>query len=88
MEINDNEIGYKDALEAVIKRRLLGQEKYGNRWLEDNMEDLYFLVQMKARRVAHSKAKDALIDSLIDLCNYSLFCLQRELLNTGKFKDE
>jgi len=88
VEVDFEELGYGEALYKVLERRLQSKIDYGDEWVEDEMEDLNFLVQMKARRVKHSKNKKVLIDSLVDLANYTLFVLERELRNTGKFKEE
>jgi len=87
-KIDYESLGYTQALELVFNRRIEARKKYGDKWWNDNIADLDFLIAMKARRVEHSLAKDARIDSLIDLINYSLFALEREISNNGKFKDE
>lgn len=83
---NYNETKLNKALDRVIVRRLEAQKKYGDKWLEDSIDELEAMLFMKTRRVRDAKIRDAYEDSLLDLIIYSLFIYERQLRGIGKFK--
>jgi len=90
MQIKESEVGvdYMNAIEEVLKIRKERFKVYGDSFLEDGIEDLLVYVKGKINRYKYQKklgtennSYEKSKDCLIDLVNYALFILAKELKN-------
>ena len=79
--------GFADALEEIKKVRINRREQYGDTYSEDSSAFLYFQIENKLKRLKlqfkdfELKREDKMLsvakDSLIDLCCYSMFLIEK-----------
>jgi len=72
---------FVNALNKVLKIRIDREKKYGDSWKNDfitnyyNVKNKYERLKMMVEGKKNAKQYETIEDTLIDLCNYSLFCL-------------
>lgn len=81
---NIGEIGYEKALQAAINIHIDRRAKYGDSWRERKEYQLMGLVKEKADRLEYNHLNPTGVyegkkDCLIDLINWALFYLQKEI---------
>lgn len=81
---NIEQIGYEKALQAAINIHIDRRAKYGDSWRERKEYQLMGLVKEKADRLEYNfehpnVAYEVKKDCLIDLINWALFYLQKEI---------
>lgn len=88
-EIKNNMVlSYKEALDKCLEVHNQRRKKYGDSWRESKEYQLMGLVKEKCNRLEYnflhpSNDYENKIDCLIDLVNWSLFYLQKEIENAG-----
>jgi len=75
---------YDDALKKIQKTRLNRRKNWNDDWRYYETEERYGVIRLKVRRLktqafSSQPNQEAVIDTLTDLANYTLFWLQLEL---------
>ena len=73
---------FDEALNLVLKLRNERKKCYGDGWLEDPIQYDIWMMHGKVKRLLYMLEKgenkyEKMLDSAIDLCNYSLFLIYK-----------